>query len=121
MTCEFSTATDSGHGQQLIPPPQPFDDPPIQEWDAHEEKEPAYFAFDRKNDASDFAFDSNDKKIPIANSAGDLYDPPPERIVTIQVLRVTKNQADFDYLLAARYSNSINSNSRFFCSSARSF
>lgn len=98
VRCRFSTVADNGNGQQILPPPQPFDVPIIAEWDALEEKEPAYFCFG-----------DNEEQLPIVNSAGDFFDPPPERIITIQVLRITQNLADFNYLFWAKYSNAINS------------
>lgn len=103
-TFEFDTIADSGQGNQgnsLIPPPQPYDEPVVAEWDSHEEKEPAYFAYS----------DADESFIPITNSAGDLLDPPPERYRTIQVLRLKKNLADFDFIFWSKYSNAINSDS----------
>jgi len=100
VTCRFDTMADNGAGDTLLPPPQPYDDPPIAEWDAHEDKEPAYFCYG-----------DNEEQLPITNSALDFYDPPPERIVTAQIFKVQRNLSDFNPVQWALYSNAVNSDS----------
>lgn len=97
VVCSFSTAAYNGAGG-LVPVVEPLDMQPNLEWDFHDDKEPAYFAYDR-----------NDNPIPIVNSAGDFYDPPLERDFSRLILKVTKNFADYDPLVAYRYANTVNS------------
>jgi hypothetical protein len=72
----------------------PLEQPPEVEWDFDESIEPI----------SEDIYGN-----PINNSAGEGFDPPITREFSDLVLRIRKNQADFNYLMAADYKNKVNS------------
>lgn len=45
---------------------------------------------------------------PVRNTAGDLFDPPLERVRTIMILRISKNQADYNALFYVDYEDAVN-------------
>lgn len=97
VTCVHST-TAFNNVNGMLPIVDPFGAEAVVEWDFHEDKEAAYFAYDNQ-----------DKPVPISNSAGDVYDPPLERDFSRLILRVEKNFASYDPLLASQYANTVNS------------
>lgn len=113
-TFEFDTIADSGTGQTILPPPQPFDVPAVIEWEGHEEKEPAYVAYAAvKFGSTQFPGppDSTNDSVafPIINTATDFIDPPVERSYGLPILKTTINQSDYNPILAAQYTNAVNS------------
>lgn len=94
VNVEYSSAAgDPDQGKE-----NPLDRPPIYKWTTEEARRPAEVDLDG---------------LPVKNSAGMAFDPPPEYDVGFRVLTITRNEAEFDPAALDEYMFKVNSEAFF--------
>lgn len=105
VTVEYSTLSGT-----LNPNPggddlNPLNRPPIEEWGFETYTEVAQKARRLNPITSDFT----DEEQAILNSAGEIFQDPPQKTLFLPVVRFTRNEANFSYSIASEYVGTVNS------------
>ncbi len=79
-----------------------------QNYDPTKEAPVVTFAQEDWEEALQAAFDANGDEVPIVNSAGGYFDPPPTARRTRIVMTLVQNRSSFDPIEAATFTNTLN-------------
>ncbi len=101
VTVEYSTPKGANAQRTKDEPTNPLLREPKIEWDFEDSTVPLYFEVDDRGNL--------DTRRPVVNSCGQPFEPSVERDVSDLMLRVTRNEGDFDPVFALKIKNATNS------------